>query len=101
MQTLFGDSVSDTLHLHVTYEYFDQIESGEKTLEYREYEKWRKKIEGREYKWVTIWRAYTSKKITVPWRGYMLQTIVHPHFKNVPAFVFAIHLTEQSLNEAL
>lgn len=82
-----------TLHLHVTFEYFDQIESGEKTEEYREYEKWKSKIEGKQFDTVTIWRAYTSERIARPWRGYSVRDITHKHFKNKPVRVFAIKLT--------
>ena len=81
-----------TLHLHVTFEYFDHIESGEKTEEYREYEKWKSKIEGKQFDAVTIWRGYTSKKLTRPWRWYCLQLITHKRFKNKTVRVFAIKL---------
>lgn len=86
--------MSDTLHLHVTYEFFDQIEDRTKREEFRDFDKWRKKIEGNRFAWVTIWRAYTSQKITFPWDGYEVRTITHPHFKNIPTKVFAIKLTE-------
>lgn len=84
------------LDLHVTFFYFDQIEAGTKTEEFRDFERWRKKIEGKTFDTVTIWRAYMSRKdkapIVFPWTGYEVRNITHPHFKNIPTKVFAIKL---------
>lgn len=84
------------LQLAVNGEYFDQMKSGEKKLEYRlmnDY--WRKRLVNREYDRLIITKGYpkrddTDRRIDVPYRGYQEQVITHKHFGNEPVKVFAI-----------
>jgi len=82
------------LHLHLTFKYFDEIKAETKPEEYRDYEKWREKIEGKEFDGIRLYRGYEKAGpdtvMDKPWRGYTVKTITHPHFKNVPKKVFVI-----------
>lgn len=86
------------LILHLTGEYFDQIDLGEKPEEYRlQTPYWKKRLVGREFKRVLIYRGYPpksdiSRRIIRPWRGYIERTITHPHFGVEPVLVFAIRV---------
>lgn len=81
------------LVLHLKFEYYDQIERGEKLEEYRLASKWEKRIVGKNFDNVVLWRGYQSGKFMVlPWRGYTRKTITHPHFGNGPVDVFAINV---------
>ncbi len=86
------------LHLHVTFEHFDAIQSGEKHFEYRLFEKWRDKLEKKQYENVVIWKGYTSEKITFPWHGYVVREITHKHFGAEPVKVFAIRLARSEMS---
>ena len=93
-----------TLQLAVKGEYFDAMKRGEKTEEYRlvnDY--WRKRLVnmkesgqiGRKYDRLIITRGYpkkneTSKRIDIPYDGWTIKTIIHPHFGPEPVKVFAI-----------
>ncbi len=85
-----------TLQLAVRGEYFDAMKRGEKTEEYRlcnDY--WNKRIMLREYDRLIITRGYPkrddiSRRIDVPYAGYEVKTITHPHFGPDPVKVFAI-----------
>ncbi len=84
------------LQLAVKGEYFDAIIRGEKTEEYRlcnDY--WNKRIMFREYDRLIITKGYpkrddSSRRIDVPYDGYEVKTITHPHFGDKPVKVFAI-----------
>ncbi|EFM0408018.1 DUF551 domain-containing protein [Escherichia coli] len=84
------------LQLAVNGEYFDQMKRGEKTEEYRlcnDY--WNKRIMFREYDRLIITKGYpkrddSSRRIDVPYGGYEIKTITHPHFGDKPVKVFAI-----------
>lgn len=92
------------LQLAVNGEYFDAMKRGEKTEEYRlvnDY--WRKRLVnmkesgqvGRKYDRLIITRGYpkkneTSKRIDIPYDGWTIKTIIHPHFGPEPVKVFAI-----------
>ena len=79
------------LVLHLKFEYYDQIKRGEKLEEYRLTEKWEKRIVGKNFDNVVLWRGYQSGVFMVlPWQGYTRKTITHPHFGNAPVEVFAI-----------
>lgn len=79
--------------------YFDQIKAGIKPREYRlmtDY--WRKRLEGRAYDRIVLTRGYPpandlARRLTLPWRGYEVQTITHPHFGPDPVQVFAIDVS--------
>ncbi|EKY6769482.1 ASCH domain-containing protein [Escherichia coli] len=84
------------LQLAVKGEYFDSMIRGEKTEEYRlcnDY--WNKRIMFREYDRLIITKGYPkrddfSRRIDVPYDGYEIKTITHPHFGDKPVKVFAI-----------
>lgn len=85
------------LHLNLKGIYFDQIIAGDKSFEFRlvnDY--WKKKLINRIYGQIHFKRGYpakedTSKIYSVPYRGYEIQTITHPHFGSDPVEVFAIY----------
>lgn len=87
------------LQLAVNGEYFDAMNRGEKTEEYRlltDY--WRKRLVNREYSRLIITRGYprkddTSRRIDIPYDGYEIKTITHPHFGAEPVKVFAIKVS--------
>ena len=87
------------LHLHVKSVYFNQIKSGDKTEEYRDYYKWRLKILGEKFDQVWIYDAYKKKSpdtlMKFLWNGAPVKIIVHPHFGMRRTRVFAIDLTER------
>lgn len=84
------------LQLAVKGEYFDQMKRGEEKFEYRllnDY--WRKRLVNREYDRLIITLGYPkrydmSRRIDVPYAGYEVKTITHPHFGDKPVKVFAI-----------
>ncbi|QBX86402.1 ASCH domain-containing protein [Enterobacter roggenkampii] len=84
------------LQLAVNGEYFDQMKAGEKTEEYRLVTSfWSKRILERNYDRLIITRGYpkrddASKRIDVPYAGYEVKVITHPHFGPDPVKVFAI-----------
>lgn len=85
------------LRLNLKGVYFDQIKSGEKPFEYRlvnEY--WKKRLVGKRYDKVIFLRGYpkagdADKTIVLPYAGYEIQTLTHPHFGKEEVTVFAIH----------
>ena len=87
-----------TLTLPLKTTYFDQIKAGTKLLEYRlRTSYWRKRLEGRSYDAVCITKGYparddAARRIVLPWRGYVEQTITHEFFGPAPVDVFAIRL---------
>lgn len=89
------------LQLAVKGEYFDSMKRGEKKEEYRlvnEY--WTRRLRnpsGQPWKFdrLIITRGYpkkddASKRIEIPYHGYEIKTITHPHFGDKPVKVFAI-----------
>lgn len=86
------------LHLALKGEYFDAIKAGTKTEEYRMVcPFWAMRIEGREFQRVILTRGYPKRtdwscRLDLPWRGYTVKTITHPHFGNVPIEVYAIRV---------
>ncbi|WP_407059203.1 ASCH domain-containing protein (plasmid) [Ralstonia syzygii subsp. celebesensis] len=79
--------------------YFDQIKAGTKPEEYRPCTPyWRKRLEGREYDRIVLTLGYpkasdAERRLVLPWRGYRVQMITHPHFGPDPVEVFAIDVT--------
>lgn len=79
--------------------YFDQIKAGVKLEEYRLVTPfWIKRLVGRAYDAVVMTRGYPAaddaeRRLTLPWRGYALKTITHPHFGPDPVEVFAIDVS--------
>ncbi|WP_454740911.1 ASCH domain-containing protein [Citrobacter freundii] len=84
------------LQLAVKGEYFDQMKSGKKTEEYRLVNPyWGRRIHGKDYDRLIITRGYPkrddmSKRIDIPYDGYEIKVITHPHFGPEPIKVFAI-----------
>lgn len=85
-----------TLQLAVNGEYFDAMKDGTKPEEYRlvnDY--WIKRLLNRDYDRLVITKGYPnradlSRRIEVPYNGYEIKTITHPHFGDQPVNVFAI-----------
>lgn len=88
-----------TLTLPLKAIYFHEIREGAKTEEYRlctPY--WEKRLVGQTYDRIVLTLGYpkgndASRRIVMPWRGYTIKTISHPHFGPEPARVFAITVT--------
>ena len=84
------------LQLAVNGEYFDQMKRGEKVEEYRLVTSfWSRRILARKYDRLIITRGYPkrddlSKRIDIPYDGYEVKVITHPHFGPDPVKVFAI-----------
>nr|WP_228299219.1 hypothetical protein [Klebsiella pneumoniae] len=72
------------------------MRSGEKTEEYRLVNSfWCRRILARKYDRLIITRGYPrrddmSKRIDIPYDGYEIKMITHPHFGPEPVKVFAI-----------
>jgi hypothetical protein len=87
------------LYLPLKSEYFDAIEAGIKREEYRlATPYWRRRLEGREYRAIELMKGYPaasdlSRRLSLPWRGYTMKTITHPHFGPTPVKVFAIDVS--------
>jgi len=86
------------LHLNLKREYFDAIKNGTKEFEYRlATHRWAQIIAGKQFRNVLIKCGYPArddaeKILVLPWRGYEVQTITHPHFGPDPVQVFAIRV---------
>ena len=84
------------LQLAVKAEYFDAMKSGEKTEEYRLYnEYWEKRFMFGQFDRLVITKGYPrkdddSRRIDIPYKGFVIKTITHPHFGPDPVKVFAI-----------
>jgi hypothetical protein len=95
---------SATLQIAVNGVYFDQIAAGTKPREYRlTTPYWSKRLTGRQYDRIVLTRGYPKgggvegvTRLTRPWRGYQVETIVHPHFGADPVDVFAIDVAPPS-----
>ncbi|MDH1341863.1 ASCH domain-containing protein [Ectopseudomonas oleovorans] len=87
-----------TLHLPLKGEYFDQIKAGTKPDEFRlANDYWRKRLVGRTYDRIELTRGYpkrydADRRLVLPYRGYRLTTITHPHFGDQAVEVFAINV---------
>ena len=86
------------LHLALKGAYFDAIKAGTKTEEYRMVcHFWAIRIERKDIDRLILTRGYPkrtdrSRRLVLPWRGYTINTITHPHFGNVPIEVYAIRV---------
>lgn len=86
------------LVLAVKTEFFDQMRAGLKPFEYRlRTDYWRKRLVGREYDEVCVTKGYPAaddheRRLIVPWRGYVEQTLQHPFFGPEEKDVFAIRI---------
>lgn len=84
------------LQLAVKAEYFDAMKRGEKTEEYRLYnDYWEKRFMFGKFDRLVITKGYprkddASRRIDIPYKGFEIKTITHPHFGPEPVKVFAI-----------
>ncbi len=84
------------LRLPVKRVFFNGIKSGAKVWEYRLYnDYWKKRIEGKIFNSIEITLGYPSKgdterRIVRPWKGYVVEDIIHPYFGFDSVTVFAI-----------
>lgn len=58
---------------------------------------WRARLYLKEYDRIVLTRGYpkredTERRMVLPYRGYAVKQITHPHFGADPVFVFAINL---------
>lgn len=79
-------------------EYFDQIKAGAKTEEYRLCNTyWQRRLKYRTFDRIILMRGYPrredhERRLVLPWRGWRLKTITHPHFGPDPVDVYAINV---------
>lgn len=84
------------LQLAVKSEYFDAMVSGDKTEEYRLYnDYWEKRFMFNKFDTLIITKGYPkkedkSRRLELPFKGFTIKTITHPHFGAEPVKVFAI-----------
>lgn len=89
-----------TLTLALKGEYFDAIKAGTKPEEFRQVTPyWRRRLEGQRFDRIELTRGYpkrgdSARRLVLPWKGYRLTTITHPHFGPDPVEVFAIDVTQ-------
>lgn len=92
-----------TLHLPLKREYFEAIRDGTKVEEYRlctPY--WQKRLYSPfgSYDQIVLTLGYPARddharRLMLPWNGYTIKTITHPHFGPQPVEVFAIDVRGQ------
>ncbi|TEA78684.1 ASCH domain-containing protein [Allopusillimonas ginsengisoli] len=86
------------LILPLKREYFEQIKAGTKAEEYRLVTPyWTRRLDRRHFTRLILTLGYppkddASRRIELPYRGYEIKTITHPHFGPEPVRVYAIHL---------
>lgn len=91
--------MNSTLTLPLKGEYFDQIKAGTKPEEFRLVTPyWRRRLEGRTYDRIELTRGYPlrdddARRLVLPWKGYRITTITHPHFGPDPVEVYAIDVS--------
>lgn len=96
-------TLTKSLHLPLKKEYFDAIKNGSKPWEYRLVTPyWKKRLEGREYDQIVLTLGYppsfdTDRRLILPYQGWGLQTITHPHFGTKPVEVFKIDVSGEPL----
>ncbi|WP_176060304.1 ASCH domain-containing protein [Paraburkholderia sp. BCC1876] len=89
----------NVLTLRLKAIYFHDIKSGAKPWEYRlATPYWRRRIENRRYDFVLLTLGYPARsnvdlQMLKPWRGYIEQPLLHPHFGPFQVDVFAIDVT--------
>jgi len=89
------------LTLRLKRKYWDQIASGEKTVEFRlATDYWRKRLVGRHYDEIHIWCGYppkseTTKLLRRKWQMVAKETIVHEEFGLEPVEVFCISVGKE------
>lgn len=93
------------LTLALNANYFNEIKARTKTEEFRLVNQfWKKRLIGRSFDNLIITSGYpkwteTDRWISLPWRGYTIKKITHPHFGPEEVEVFAIKLTDYEEDE--
>lgn len=89
------------LHLHVKTEYFNAVKDGSKLFEYRLANPyWKQRLYLRSYESIVYYNAYKpgpENRIEMPWIGWKLEAITHPHFGSKPVEVYAIHVSNPAI----
>lgn len=91
--------MTTTLRLSLKKQYFDEIKSGKKQYEYRLMTPyWAKRLMNKNYDTIVLTLGYPPKfdadrHLTLPYKGYMTTTIIHPHFGDKPVRVYAIDVS--------
>lgn len=94
------------LILPLKAEYFDAIRDGTKPEEYRlANDYWTKRLIDpagghRVFDRIVLTKGYPkrddfSRRLVLPWRGFVRRSITHPHFGPEPVSVFAINVATQ------
>lgn len=89
------------LHIPLKREYFDQIRAGIKPEEYRLCNAyWEKRLKDRAYDNIVLTMGYPkkddqSRRLVLPYRGYKVKSILHPHFGNDLVMVYAIDVSQK------
>lgn len=87
-----------TLILPLKREWFEQVKSGQKTVEYRLYNShWKRRLIGKSYDRVVLTLGYPKatdhdRRIERPYRGFDVVKIKHPEWGNQERTCFAIPL---------
>lgn len=91
------------LHLPLKAEYFNAIKSGEKLEEYRLVTPyWAKRLAGKTFDTIVLTLGYPKntadeRRLVVPFQGWRIKTITHPHFGVKPVEVYAIDVSGEKL----
>ncbi len=89
------------LHLNLKKRWFEEIKSGEKTIELRRVcSYWRKRLIGQHYDEIHIKCGYpkrsdTSKILRRKWTCVARETILHPEFGPEPIDVYVIDVSRK------
>ncbi len=88
------------LHLHLKGCYFDAIQRGEKTCEYRLASTWEPRLAGKTFDEIWLKRGYPRRNdrhriLRRKWNGYRTELRRHPHFGRAPVEVLAIDVTQR------
>lgn len=90
------------LYLPLKAMYFDQIKAGTKPEEYRLCTLyWKKRLEGKNFKRIILTKGYPkrddeSRRLVLPYKGYVMKTINHEFFGGKPVAVYAIDVTGEA-----
>jgi hypothetical protein len=82
-------------------EYFDQIKAGTKTEEFRLANSyWQKRLLLRTYDRIVLTRGYPKrgddeKRLVLPYKGWRMKLITHPHFGPDEVSVFALDVAHK------
>lgn len=87
------------LHLNLKGCYFDAIRDGSKPKEYRLADTWEKRLTGKTFAAVHLMRGYphrddTGRHLLREWKGFTIETILHPHFGPAQVRVCAIDVSQ-------